>query len=106
MKIPNDKLPLRITLPNSAAIYGQYRIGCINPKDGSYKHAGLIAYKDLSQYVVKSTNNFEEAIEILKNIKLDAKMALDDRWDRSDDGFITQIEIIEEFLNSLEDEES
>ena len=102
MKIPNDKLPLKIWLPDRPAIYGQYRIGCINPKDGSAKHAGLIAYKDLSQYVVKAANNFEEAIEILKNIKLDAEMALDDKWDRSDDGFKTQIDIIQDFLNKLE----
>lgn len=98
MKIPNDKLPLKVHGIGKSQLYGQYTI------NSPGKYAGRIVGKELSLYVVKSVNNFEEAIEILKNIKLDAEMALDDRWDRSDDGFVTQIEIIEEFLNKLEDE--
>ena len=38
-----------------------------------------------------------EALTILKNIHIDANMALKDDWDRSNDGFECQIKIIEGF---------
>ena len=43
----------------------------------------------------------EEAIELLQNLRIDAEMALDDRWDRSDDGFEAQISLIDNFLSKL-----
>jgi len=43
----------------------------------------------------------KEAVSLLKMIRLDAKMALRDDWDRGDDGFKSQIICIDKFLNSI-----
>lgn len=68
MNIPKDKLPL---IRHNKGMYGQYIISCRN-KDSDLnknfvprKHAGMVAYKDLSEYVVKATNNFGEAIDLI-----------------------------------------
>ena len=42
-----------------------------------------------------------EIKETFETLKEDAEMALADNWDRSDDGFLNQIEIIDEILNKL-----
>jgi hypothetical protein len=44
----------------------------------------------------KTTN---DAINLIKTLREDAVMALDGRWDRSDDGFEDQITLIDKFLN-------
>ena len=46
--------------------------------------------------------NYSKAIEILQNINVNAQMALAGDWDRSNDGFESQIQIIEEFFNSID----
>jgi len=40
-----------------------------------------------------------ELKELLSGIWTDANMALDDDWDRSDEGFEAQIELIEQFAD-------
>jgi hypothetical protein len=106
MKIPEDKLPLRV---GNKLVYGQYAIHCKHPKPTEYvigKFAGQIAYKDLSRYVVDCANLMPEVIKILTSLKIDAEMALSDEWDRSDDGFEAQIEFIDKILNNFRDETS
>ncbi len=44
----------------------------------------------------------QEAVLLLKTLKQDAKLALSDNWDRSDEGFRDQIILIDRFLSSLE----
>ena len=39
----------------------------------------------------------EDIKKLLTGIYTDACMALDDTWDRSDDGFTAQIQLIEDF---------
>lgn len=46
----------------------------------------------------------EKAIKIVKIIRNDAKMALNDKWDRSDEGFKAQIDMIDNFLKPVEDD--
>ena len=107
MKIPKDKLPLSI---GHKMMFGQYSILSKNPDRDpdkfpmALKHSGMIASKDLSQYVVKAANEFPEALSLIKSLWEDANMALDGDWDRSDEGFKAQIELIEKFLNKLEDD--
>lgn len=45
--------------------------------------------------------HLHKSLEILKNIYIDANMALEDTWDRSDSGFEAQIQLIEEFFNEV-----
>ena len=40
-----------------------------------------------------------ELKELLSGLWTDANMALDDDWDRSDEGFEAQIELIEQFAD-------
>ncbi len=40
----------------------------------------------------------EELVGALKSIQSDAEAALSDEWDRSDDGFFAQIELIKTIL--------
>ena len=46
----------------------------------------------------------ERAINLLKTIKEDAMMALDNTWDRSDNGFEVQLQLIDDFLNEINDD--
>lgn len=48
----------------------------------------------------------QEAINLLYTMKQDAELALDGSWDRTDDGFESQIELINNFLKNIDDEES
>lgn len=50
---------------------------------------------DVDYTVVKKS----DLLKLLTCIHTDAQMALDDTWDRSDDGFVTQQEIIYKFLD-------
>ena len=43
----------------------------------------------------------QQAIELLKGLKEDAEMALDGRWDKSDDRFEAQINLIDSFLTLI-----
>ena len=43
----------------------------------------------------------EEVISLLKTLRKDAHMALNNEWDRSNDGFRCQILLINEMLNKL-----
>lgn len=103
MKIPKDKLPLNI---GHKLHFGQYAVICKHPKPGKFitgKFAGQIAYKDLSKYVVKAANEFPEAIELLNRILNYYKL---DSEDYSDGEILDLIkQDIEQFLNSLENEE-
>jgi hypothetical protein len=44
----------------------------------------------------------EQAISILQDINVDAQMALSGDWDRSDDGFQSQLELIHDFFAEIE----
>lgn len=44
----------------------------------------------------------KEAIRLLKIVKQDAKLALSGRWNRGDDGFTAQIQLIESFFDKIE----
>ena len=44
----------------------------------------------------------QEAISVLKTLLEDARMALDNKWDRSDSGFEAQITLIENTLSEIE----
>jgi len=48
----------------------------------------------------------EKAIELLYTFRQDAELALENIWGRSDDGFESQIGLIDNFLKHLDDEES
>lgn len=43
-----------------------------------------------------------EAVKILKTLKQDAKLAISGFWDKSDDGFRCQIQLIDNFLSRLD----
>lgn len=45
--------------------------------------------------------DLKEAVRILKILKQDAKLAISGFWDKSDDGFRCQIQLIDNFLSSL-----
>lgn len=48
----------------------------------------------------------ERALNIIRSLWTDANMALDEDWDKSDEGFKAQIELIEEFTGKIDYEES
>ena len=96
MKIPSDKLPLRVHGIGNKQLYGQYTI----TKPEGY--AGRIVGKDLSQYVVKSANKFPEAIEVFKDILEYYEL---DSSEYTDGEILDLIKPrVEEFLSKLEDE--
>ena len=45
----------------------------------------------------------DDIIDVLNTVKEDAEMALDGRWDRTDDGFETQLNIVENCLSNVKD---
>lgn len=45
--------------------------------------------------------DLREAVKILKTLKQDAKLAISGFWDKSDDGFQCQIQLIDNFLSRL-----
>lgn len=49
---------------------------------------------DIDYTMVKKS----DLIALLQNLNTDAEMALDDRWDRSDDGFIAIQQVIDDFM--------
>ena len=102
MKIPSDKLPLKVHGIGKKQLYGQYTI------TRPIGYAGRITGKDLSQYVVKAANKFPEAIELLNKLsgilsELDGVTFTDD----SEFQYSTYSDVkeqLEEYLNKLEDE--
>lgn len=45
--------------------------------------------------------DLKEAVKILRTLKQDAKLAISGFWDKSDDGFRCQIQLIDKFLSSI-----
>jgi len=66
------------------------------------KNTGLIP-NDLNKLypdVFHDTMNCVDEMEsLLRTLRQDAEMALNDDWDRSDEGFISQIELIDRLLD-------
>jgi len=50
--------------------------------------------------------DLKEAVRILKILQQDAKLAISGFWDKSDDGFRCQIQLIDNFLSSLHNKKS
>lgn len=44
-----------------------------------------------------------KAIKVIKTLRQDAKLALNNSWDRSDHGFESQLILIDTFFNEIED---
>lgn len=101
MKIPKNKLPLKISPKHS--VYGQYDLSYLTTEDSipTYKYAGRIAGKELANYMVEAANKFPEVIKLLKGIlqyyKLDAE-------EYSDGEILDLIKPdVEEFIKTLEE---
>ena len=47
-------------------------------------------------------NLIERLEDALDTIKVDANMALNEEWDRSDDGFTAQIELVDKVIDRVE----
>ena len=63
-----------------------------------YNHELLV---ELKSYIAYLKNRDKEVINLFNSLKIDAKMALNGKWDRSDDGFECQIGLIEGMLTKL-----
>jgi hypothetical protein len=103
MNIPKDKLPLHL---GNKMVYGQWGIMCKHPKPTEFqtgKFAGQIAYKDLSIYVVKASNNLPLAVELLEKI-LKVIETSEHWWMDCPNKGGFDIEEIKEFLSRLEND--
>lgn len=56
---------------------------------------------DINKEFNKVSQELQEACEILNIIYIDASMALEGHWDKSDDGFESQQILIEKFLDKV-----
>ena len=53
---------------------------------------------ELSVQLTKVIDRYKRALHLFKTLKKDAEMALDDVWDRRDDGFEFQINAINKLI--------
>jgi hypothetical protein len=57
---------------------------------------------DYSQTMIKKgENKLKLAIEVLETLYVDAEMAIDGRWDRTNDGFYDQMTLIDNTLSKI-----
>jgi len=52
--------------------------------------------------MTKEQKLITELTKVLCHMRVDCNMALNDDWDRSDDGFIAQLDMIEPILDKVE----
>ena len=50
----------------------------------------------------KEKELLKKCVTVLGHIRNDDNMALDDTWDRSDDGFMAELDLIEPLLSDIE----
>lgn len=97
---PHSKLPFKVNIMHSSVLSEDLYL----LEDADDNDIGGIEYAGDIDYIEEACNNYQKAVELLTMVKVDAEMALNDDWDRSNDGFSHQIEFIDKFLNKVNNE--
>lgn len=93
--LPHSKLPF------NSYIFDAGRYTELNILDLENEDVAICEHASDLEYLIEAANYFQAAVKIILTLKQDAEMALNEEWDKSDEGFKAQISIIDKFLTEL-----
>ena len=101
-----DKNDLAVAEWNTATFRnfsGSKRMSVLNYRSITWESdpAGKNAIEPAEPPAARDSDAFKkDALRVMGHIAEDARMALDDKWDRGDDGFHAQLDLLDEFCRT------